>query len=558
MRLNFLKQVPERVRRNRATLQTHYGDCRELQFRAANLLTLIWWTNCVIVTLMVTFVCLPQGFLDERIKGIFTLALLLTAVVFWGCYGLVLKNRFVAARRIVLTTAFSVAGFSTLATGGFPASDAAPLMLIPIVLSYCTFGGRVGHMITLLVVIFLFAQYGLGHVFGIRAPDLASTSRPGLNNFLVLATTFTTVIIALINLDVSTKKYIRRAEMAAQSKSNFLANMSHEIRTPMNGVIGLTEVMMKTNLDANQRTYMDAISVSGKSLLTIINDILDFSKIESGHVDMKQEDFDLRKNLEDLMTLTAEAAKSNRVKLHLFYPPGCPQHLIGDSDKIRQICMNLIGNAIKFTHDGYVSIKVAVIETGKTPRLRVEVQDTGIGISAERSDKIFNRFTQAESSTTKKFGGTGLGLAITQRLVELMNGEIGVTSELGTGSTFWFEIDTRIPDASPQVASAGAPAVGKTLIITANPQLCAQRLAGQNLALGEIFTAPPSSDTLALINAPGFAAHGIETIMIDDITDLAAAYEFAALMAGGYRCDAVMMSSQDSSFSDRRHISGRS
>lgn len=313
------------------------------------------------------------------------------------------------------------------------------------------------------------------------------------------------------------------AESADKAKSEFLANMSHEIRTPMNGIMGMAELLAKTNLDVKQTTFADIIVKSGASLLTIINDILDFSKLDAHQMELDPAPFSLAEAVEDVATLASSSAANKGIELAVRVDPKLPEMAIGDCGRVRQIITNLLGNAIKFTDVGYVSIDISKVGSRQAPNedhvfhnLNISVKDTGMGIPEDNLKQIFDKFSQVDESATRKHEGTGLGLAISTSLVELMGGRISVTSELNKGSTFQFQIELEMYDPPEDKLIDLTDHAGSKILIVEDNAINRRNLAEQLSEYQfECAAVNDGHEALAFLDMASQKALNIDSIILD-------------------------------------------
>ena len=357
--------------------------------------------------------------------------------------------------------------------------------LLPMIIRLFSIGGEIYYSLSAITAFFLgvmiMAAYRMNRAsndalaLSYKSEDLIKNLTSARNELEHLNKDLKDEVDYAKRIEGELKQARDKAEEMSQAKGEFLANMSHEIRTPMNGVIGTLQLLEGTKLDASQSEYVHVAHKSADALLAILNDILDLSKIEAGKLSLEDIPFDLRELVQELVVLHSLKAEQKGVELNSEINEQVPDVVVGDPTRMRQILVNLITNALKFTSEGEVSISVSIQDkTEEKVSLRIEVSDTGIGIPLDKQQQLFSAFTQADGSTTRKYGGTGLGLAIVRQLVEMMGGELGIDSDAGEGARFWFVVPMGLSQTPLEVSSSkpqteNGKLEGRVLLVEDNP-----------------------------------------------------------------------------------------
>lgn len=366
--------------------------------------------------------------------GFFTLGLIAHSGRFYRACG-----------HIFISLAILMATAASISNGGLNGYVSPLLIITPIAAGYFL-SVRSAMMYGVLTALAFTSLFVL-HNFGLVSPTPYPEAATRIASLILMCTTMLLGLTCTIGFARSSQRMLDEAQMAERAKSAFLANMSHEIRTPMNGVLGLVDLARKSPDRRLDGDHLDIVHSSAQTLIAVLDDILDFSKLEQGGVSINPETVDVRETCREVLDLFRPKTLEGKVEMDLDMHPDLPPAVTADPVRLRQILWNLVGNAVKFTETGRIIISAEPVE-GETDELIFRVSDTGIGLTDEAKAQIFNRFSQADAGTTRRYGGSGLGLAISQELVELMNGEMGVDSRLGEGSVFWFSI------RAPRVATA--------------------------------------------------------------------------------------------------------
>ncbi len=446
-------------------------------------------------------------------------------LAFMSCAILILAAIVVQPRRSVLRRLIGMAadmGFTTYALA-WTGAPGAPLFVVYL---WVTFGNGFRYGTRYLHAAMVASAVGFAVALTINEYWRDNTHLAiGVLVGLIVLPLYVAALIRRLN------EAIRRANEASLAKSNFLANMSHEIRTPLSGVIGMSDLLVGTRLDREQREFVQTIHASAHALLELVDDILDISKIEAGKIAIQDADCDLHLLVNSTSKMLAPQARGKGLRLNTYIDPAVPFALRGDAQHLRQVLINLIGNALKFTHEGSVEVRLTLMDQGEDRvEVRFEVIDTGIGMPEDVQARIFESFTQADDSVTRRYGGTGLGTSIAKQLVELMGGQIGLQSTPGQGSRFWFTLPFSRQAAPPEPLPAADGSVGQVLLLSGNEVEAARlRKTLATWAEGVTVEAGGVRGLARLVDGAGPGA-AVQVAVVDERTLGMGAVEFANLL----------------------------